>query len=420
MARILVIVDCYLPSLKSGARLIHDLSIEFRRQGHDVTILTPSDAIPRSLDLSFEDGVNIIRVQTKKIKGTSRILRAIREMRLSAILWRNAKGYLLSNPHDLIIFYSPTIFFGTIVRRLKSHWSCPSYLILRDIFPQWAVDAKILRKGLVWWYFRKKEIDQYGAANFIGVECAANLKYFSDNFRDAGYRVEVLYNWSSTEAVSLPLTGYRRPLGLHGKVIFLYGGNLGVVQDLDNLVRLASGLKRRDDIRIVLIGEGEERLRLEKLIVEMNLPNIQILGPVQQEEYMSILAEADVGLISLDRRLKTHNLTGKLLGYLKSGKPVLASVNQGNDLFEILGRHKAGFCVLNGDDAGLCEAALCLADDAELRADLGKNARTLLEQLFSAEAAVRQIVRNLPGRYPTVAPASNEGLDKTVVSVIGN
>jgi glycosyltransferase involved in cell wall biosynthesis len=277
---------------------------------------------------------------------------------------------------------------------------------LRDIFPQWAVDSGILKKGLVWRYFRKREAEQYGVADLIGVESPANLKYFADNFRNGSYRLEVLYNWASTEHRTFPSTGYRQRMGLDGKVVFLYGGNLGVVQDLDNLVRLADRIKAHRHIHILLVGEGSEVSRLEKSIAQMALSNIQILDPVPQENYMSMLAEADVGLISLDRRLKTHNLTGKLLGYLQSGKPVLASVNPGNDLFDILRRHGAGFCILNGDDEGLCSAALSLANNAALRARMSQNSRKLLEELFSVETAVRQIVQHLAPEQKTVVPAS--------------
>src|SRR5258708_20427153 len=147
--QILIIVDCYLPSLKSGAKLVHDLGVEFRRQGHEVSILTPSDAISEGLQVRTEDGLCIARVRTGTIKGTTKLFRAIREMRLSDTLWRRAKSFLLAKPVDLIVFYSPKIFFGGLVRCLKSRWGCPAYLILQDLFPQWFVDAGILRTGIM-------------------------------------------------------------------------------------------------------------------------------------------------------------------------------------------------------------------------------------------------------------------------------
>ena len=225
-------------------------------------MLTVSDTMSQPLQLSTEDGLRVARVKTKAIKGAKKVFRAIREARLSDTLWRHARSFLLANPADLIIFYSPTIFFGGLVQRLKSHWNCPAYLILRDIFPQWAVDIGILRKDLVWRYFRSKEIEQYGAADLIGVESPANLKYFAREFPQNPYRVQVLYNWAKPERRDVRTTGYREHLHLQRKVVFLYGGNLGVVQDLDNFVRLAESLSIYTQIHFLLVGEGSEVLKV--------------------------------------------------------------------------------------------------------------------------------------------------------------
>jgi glycosyltransferase involved in cell wall biosynthesis len=108
-----------------------------------------------------------------------------------------------------------------------------------------------------------------------------------------------------------------------------------------------------------------------------------------------MISEFDVGLISLDARLKTHNIPGKLLSYLYWGLPVLASVNPGNDLFDLLERRRAGFCVANGDDESLVTAAHRLADHPELRSAMGKNARQLLEDTFSVKVAAGQILAHL-------------------------
>jgi glycosyltransferase involved in cell wall biosynthesis len=399
---ILIVVVYYLPHLESTAKLIHDLGVEFRRHGHEVTILTPSDAISSAFQVSIEDDLRIVRVKTGKIKGSTRLFRAIREARLSATMWRRAKHFLSAIRADLIIFYSPTIFFGALVRRLKVRWGCPAYLILRDIFPQWAVDAGILRKGIVWRYFRKREIEQYEVADLIGVESQANLGYFARNFPDRRFPLQVLYNWTSLAHRDLPSTGYRERLGLKDKVIFLYGGNLGVVQDLDNILRLSTRLMPYRHVHFVLVGDGSESSRLKQIIAERDLFNIHILPAVPEHEYMSMLSEADVGLISLDRRLKTHNLPGKLLGYLYCGKPVLASINPGNDLFEILEKYQAGFCLINGDDDNLFGAALKLADDLEIRKSMGKNSREVLERLFLVEAAASQILNRFQGQADVV------------------
>ncbi len=393
--RILILVDCYLPSCKSGAKHIHDLGVEFQRQGHQVTVLTPSDTISQDLDVTDEQGLRIARVNTGRIKGTAKPIRALQQIRLSALLWRKARRFLVANPAELIIFYSPTIFFGALVRRLKAQWRCPSYLILRDIFPEWAVDAGILRRGLAWRFFRSKEVEQYDAADVIAVQSHGDLEYFARNFPLKRYRLEALRNWTPLHEPNLPHTNYRAELGLQGKVVFFYGGNLGVAQDVDNLVRLAASLVDHPQIYFLLVGEGSEAARVKNLIAARSLQNIQILPPVGQQEYLSMLSELDVGLLSLDRRLKTHNIPGKLLGYMYWGMPVLASLNPGNDLFRLLGQSQAGFCFVNGEDENLCAAALRLGSDPELRGTMGKNSRQLLERTFSVQVAVRQIMEHL-------------------------
>jgi O26/O145-antigen biosynthesis N-acetyl-L-fucosamine transferase len=393
--RLLILIDCYLPTMNSTAKLIHDLALEFGNLGHEVTILTPSHAIADAIQVRDEEGLRIARVRMGKIKGVPKIVRAIQEVRLSNVIWRRAQRFLRANPADAIIYYSPTIFFGALVRRLKSLWGCPSYLILRDIFPQWAVDSGILKKGIAWRFFRQKERAQYDAADVIAVQSRGDLRYFNEHFSGKNYRPTVLYNWARSREVGLPPTSYRNRLGLQDKVVFVYGGNLGVAQDVDNLIRLAASLIDRPEIHFLFVGEGTEMPRMERLIAARQLQNIHLLPAVGQHEYHAMLSECDVGLLSLDRRLTTHNVPGKLFGYMYWGKPVLASLNPGNDLFNLLGHKRAGFCLVNGDDANLTAAALQLASDVELRTQMGRNARSLLETTFSSRAAAEQILEEL-------------------------
>jgi O26-antigen biosynthesis N-acetyl-L-fucosamine transferase len=390
--RILIIADCYYPILNSGSKLIHDLGVGFAERGHEVMILTPSDAISDPVSVRVESGLRVIRVRKAATKGTNKFFRALREASLSSNLWNRAGKLLRADRADLIVFYSPTIFFAGLVRKLKGLWGCPAYLILRDIFPQWAVDAGLLNKGLVWRFFRRHEIRQYDASSVIGVQSPKNLEYFRANFEEQRYRLEVLYNWGSFPMVQQRHGEWRSRLGLVRKVIFFYGGNLGVAQDLGNVVGLAKRLAASQHIHFLLVGDGSEADKLKRSIVDLKLRNIDIIPTLPESDYMALLSEADVGLLCLDRRLKTHNLPGKLLGYMATSKPTLASINPGNDLFEILAKSQAGLCVLSGEDDKLCAAALELANNEELRMRMGRNSRALLGKLFSVEAAVDQIV----------------------------
>src|ERR1039458_10375777 len=173
--RILLLVVYSPPSTTSAAQMMRDLALEYVRQGHQVIVATASDTVEGTARITEEDGVTVVRAKTGNLKYANKAFRMWREGHLSATMWRNLCKFFQANPCDLIVFYSPTIFFGDLVNRLKTIWGCPSYLILRDIFPKWAVDAGLIRKGIVYRYIKRKELVQYAAADIIGVEAFGNL-----------------------------------------------------------------------------------------------------------------------------------------------------------------------------------------------------------------------------------------------------
>lgn len=403
--RVLILVDCYLPSPKSGAKLIHDLAEEFVRQGHETIVVTPDETLSAPRRTTIEDGITVVRVGSGRIKGAGKLLRAINEIRLSSIVWRACRDFFRETPCDVVVYYSPTIFFGELVRKLKRLWRCRTYLILMDIFPQWAVEAGVIREGsLPHRYFRRKEIQQYVVADGIGVQTPGNLEYFRRAGLSGRLHLEVLWPWSALHEGVIPQTDHRRRLGLEGKVVFFYGGNIGVAQDMDNVVRLAEGLQTEKDIHFVLMGSGSEVSRLSRVVKGHGLENVTMLPPVGQGEYMGVLSEFDVGLVSLGRGLKTQNVPGKMLGYLEGSMPVLASINPGNDLKVLIEGNDIGLVSINGESELFREHALRLARDRELRRRLGRNGRRLLEESFSTRRAAEQILGRLSAARDSRSP----------------
>lgn len=395
--RILLLVDCYLPSTKSSAKLVHDLGREFTQQGHDVWIACPDDTLSTPRQICREEGMTILRIRTGAIKGASRFVRGFNEARLSHTFWSAASDVFRANPCDLIVYYSPTIFFGGLVARLKQLWRCRSYLVLRDIFPQWALDAGVMRKGLAYAYFRRAELKQYAAADIIGVQSPANLDYF--HYRNQGLtanqHIEVLYNWTTLDEPEVPETHYREAWGLEDQTVFFYGGNIGVAQDMNNILRLACRLQDDTSVHFVIVGDGSEVPRLHREIQRLELENVLLKPAVGQQEYLGMLSEFDVGLMSLDRNLKTQNFPGKMLGYMYHALPLLASINPGNDLGKLVTSHEAGLVCLNGDDDRLAACARKLAEDPFLRKRLGLNGRRLLEEQFTVSRTAAQILEKV-------------------------
>ena len=392
--RICIVIDDYMPdSIKVGAKMVHELACEFKEEGHDVTVVTPVPKLKAKTEISTLDGVTVCRFKSGEIKNVGKVKRAINETLLSRYAWRSFKDHFKKNPHDLIIYYSPTIFWGGLVERLKKLWSAPSYLILRDLFPQWAIDQGLIREGSkIEKYFRYFEKKNYAAADIIGLMSQKNLESFKETVT-ADKKLEVLYNWAANVPVKAE-SDYKEKLGLTGKTVYFYGGNIGHAQDMMNIVRLAKNMQNETNAHFVLVGAGDEVELVREAIKQEKLDNMTLLPSVSQDAFKQMLAAFDVGLFTLHQDHSTHNFPGKLLGYIVQELPILGSVNAGNDLQEIVEEAGAGFVTVNGEDEKLLENALKLLDE-NTRREVGQNAKKLLESTFSVEAATRQILKNI-------------------------
>ena len=391
--KIFIVTDDYMPnSIKVGAKMLHELSCELVKQGNEVTVLTPGPYQKENLIHISLDDVNILKFKSNEIKNISKYKRAINESLLSLQAYRATKEYCKKNRHDLIIYYSPSIFFGHFVKQLKKMWRAKSYLILRDIFPQWAVDQGIIKKNsTVEKYFNYFENINYEAADTIGLMSKANLQWFKKHKRVSA-KLEILPNWASATPVS-STSKYRKKLNLEDKVIYFYGGNMGHAQDMMNIVRLAKRMQIHKEAHFLLVGAGDEVDLIKDAIKKYNLSNITLLPAVSQHEFKLMLAEADVGLFTLHKEHKTHNFPGKLLGYMVQSMPILGSVNPNNDLQNVIEEANAGFVTINGEDQKLYENAKVLLN-ADLRKIIGSNAKALLDTTFSINAVIDKIMPN--------------------------
>ena len=391
--RICLVVDDYLPvSKKVAGKMMHELAVEFLSRGHDVTVITPDSDIKLKYEISKLDGVTVCRFKSGKIKNVSKLKRAINETLLGYQAWRACKLYFKENPHDFIVYYSPTIFWGTLVSRLKKIWGVSSYLVLRDFYPQMFVDEGHIHKhSPIAYYFRFFEWLSYQAADTIAIESPKNLEWFTKN-KVVKKPLVLLYNWAADDPGFSEVGHYRKTLGLQDKVVYFYGGNIGPQQDMMNIIRLARAMRFEEKAHFVLVGEGFALPLVRNALEKKNLNNLTLLSPVSQEEFKKMLSEFDVGLFSLNRDHTTHNIPGKLLGYMVQEKPILGSINRNNDLESILGQSGAGFITINGDDDAFLKNALKLMRDSELRKTMGGNSKKLLEDLFSVQRAADTIL----------------------------
>ena len=392
---IALIADTFPPLRTSGAVQLRDLSREFVRQGHTLTVMLPAADLEESWTLEKMDGVQILRLKAPKTKDINYVRRTVAELLMPFAMRKNlSKSPLSAVKWDGVVWYAPSIFHGPLAKTLKSANNARGYLIIRDIFPDWAADMGLMGRGVPFWFFKSVANYQYSVADVIGVQTTGNAVYFDQWSTGSGRRLEVLQNWLADApvgycSIDVSLT----PLA--GRKIFVYAGNMGVAQGMSVLIDLAERLESRDDIGFLFVGRGSNAQYLASEVRRRELGNVLFLDEIEPDEIPGLYAQCDVGIVALHHDHKTHNIPGKFLTYMQSGLPVLATINPGNDLAAIISNENVGLVSTDGSVETLQRLTEELADDSRSRQNISARCRALYKRQFSPEIAVEQIIAAL-------------------------
>lgn len=393
---VLIVTDAYFPSRTSVAVLLYELSQTFIQEKVSVSIIVPSAAQSEPIIFMEQEGCQIISVKALPTKDLNYARRTLNEFMNSWIIWGSLKrsSQFSKLTIDGVIWYSPSIFWGPLVKRLKQYFQCRSYLILRDMFPDWALHLGIIKKGLPYLFLKAVEHYQYEQANTIGIQSPNNLLYFQQHHPDVKAKLEVLWNWAR------PLhTIAKAPCSIHvsqtpiaGRVIFVYAGNIGVAQGIQTFLQLIESLKDSSDIGFLIVGRGSEAQAIKQAVHHQDLHNAVVFDEIAPFEIPGLFDQCDVGLMFLDRRHQTHNIPGKFVTYLQSGLPVLAIVNPGNDLLELIPEHKIGVADDGEDLVVLSQKVLTLAKQVREDTQMTDRCKALANSLFESKAIAHQIL----------------------------
>lgn len=328
-----------------------DLMRKFRDEGHNVYIVTPYErqfALPTSL--SEVDGIHLLGVRTLNIQKTNIIEKGIGTILLEAQFNRAIKKYLSHVNFDLILYSTPPITFTDVVRNLKKGTpSAISYLLLKDIFPQNAVDLGMFSKNsLIYWYFRQKEIGLYKHADYIGCMSPANVEFvLRHNSFLVHERVEIAPNSIELkkDPINIDRESIRKKYDLPiDRPIFIYGGNLGKPQGIDFLIQCLNANCQRNDCHFLIVGNGTEYHKLENWFINTKTDNVSLFPRLPKEDYDALVQSCDIGLIFLDHRFQIPNYPSRLLSYLEYKMPIIAATDINTDIGTIAEKNGYGYC----------------------------------------------------------------------------
>lgn len=334
-----------------------DLLREFIKNGHNVYAVCPSERrnSEKTNLRKFGDSA-ILTVKTFNIQKTNILEKGIGTLAIKGQFIKAIKNFFKGIKFDLILYPTPPITLYGVVKYFKKRNNAKTYLMLKDIFPQNAVDLGLMEtaglKGLIYKYFRKQEKKLYAISDRIGCMSQANVDYVIKHNQEVDKaKVEVFPNCIEVNEISLTeeekkniRLKYNLPLD---KKIFVYGGNLGKPQGIPFIIECLKAEKDNNDVYFLMIGDGTEYSKLEQYSKESNQENFKLLRRLPTEEFDRVIASCDVGLIFLDHRFTIPNFPSRLLSYMQAGLPVLACTDTATDI---------GKVIVDGDFGWWCES----------------------------------------------------------------
>ena len=384
-----------------------DLLRKFHEKGHNVYIISPVERRYQKPTKYYqlEDRIGLLKLKIGNVQKTNFIEKGISTVTLEAKFIAGIKKYFSDIKFDLVLYSTPPITLQKAVNYVKQRDKATTYLMLKDIFPQNAVDIGILTKkgikGALYQYFRWKEKKLYEEADYIGCMSQANVDYIiKNNPYLSKEKVEVCPNAieiiKNNDIVAEDnMAAIRDKLGISpDKVLFVYGGNLGKPQGIDFLMSCLKAVKTEEQAYFLIIGSGTEYPKLEHFFKEEKLANAKLLKEFPKKEYEAMLESTDVGLIFLDKRFTIPNFPSRLLSYLEAGIPVLAATDKNTDIGTIIVENEFGFWCESRNVDEFVTGVRKFLKDTKLRKEMGIRGRKFLEENWTSEQDYEIIMKH--------------------------
>jgi glycosyltransferase involved in cell wall biosynthesis len=379
--------------------IYQDLLRKFVDEGHNVTIVAPLERRKKTAtNLKISENVTILQVKTFNVQKTNILEKGIGTLAIEYQYLNAIKKYLGDSKFDLVLYSTPPITFFKVIDFIKKRDDAFSYLLLKDIFPQNAVDMKMIKKGgLLHKIFRRKERKLYAISDAIGCMSKANADFvLKHNPEISSVKVEVNPNSIEPKFIDHPegkkneiKIKYALPLD---KKIFVYGGNLGKPQGLDFLLDSISEIKIPEAF-FLIVGNGTEFNKIKQWFLTNNPKNAALIKSLPKDDYDCLLAACDVGMVFLHRDFTIPNFPSRLLSYLEMKLPILVASDAATDIGTEVEKNNCGIKVEAGDIKAMKEAIteFCEMEESDFRL-LKNNARCYLENEFLVEYSFQKIV----------------------------
>ena len=332
-----------------------DLLKKFVQEGHKVYVVGALEKrTGQATELGIEQGINVLRVRVGNITKTNVFEKGVSTLTLGYLYKKAIDKYWNELSFDLILYTTPPITIARLVSELKKKYNAYTYLLLKDIFPQNAIDIGILSptgwKGIVYRYFKHIEKRLYRISDKIGCMSKANMDFILKNNGDiVKDKLELCPNTidivqdSDIHKDDAILEKYKIP---KDKYLLLYGGNFGKPQNVDYIVDAIDSCSDIEAVHFILCGSGTEFSKIDLYIKNTNPKHVTVIDCLlPYEEYSCLVASCDVGMLFLDYRFTIPNFPSRLLDYMNYGLPVIAATDVNTDVGKVIMEENFGWWV---------------------------------------------------------------------------
>ena len=380
-----------------------DLMRKFRNEGHDVYIIYPRERrLGLPTELKNDSRVHALGVKTLNVTKTNIIEKGIGQVMLESQFKSALKRYFGKVKFDIILYSTPPITFTKVIKYAKKfNPDSMTYLLLKDIFPQNAVDLGMLTttgvKGILYKSFRKKEKELYKISDYIGCMSPANVEYVLKHNPEIDPKtVEVAPNSYdvSDNIQHTTYNGIREKYNLPtDKPIFIYGGNMGKPQGIPFLLECMKVVADRTDCHFVIVGSGTEYPKLEEWVNKAKPKAVSLYKHLPKAEYDALASSCDVGMIFLDYRFTIPNYPSRLLPYLMEHKPIIAVTDPNCDTGTIAEANGYGYyCPSNSVIKFVETVDKMLSSDIK---QMGENAYRFFLNNYTTEHTYNAIMKHV-------------------------
>lgn len=332
-----------------------DLMRLFVRNGHKVHIVSPLERrMGRKTEMYESGGAQVLCVRTLNIQKTNHFIEKGLGLLLLEYQYMHAINRFWGNIRfDLVLYVTPPITLNRVIRHIKQRDKARTYLLLKDIFPQGAVDLGAFSQRSVFYrLFRRKEREMYRLSDHIGCTSPANVEFVLRHNPDVDAR-KVHVNPNSIEVQEQRVVDkntVREKYGLPmDRPIFIYGGNLGRPQGIDFLLQMLEQYEYDASLFFVVAGSGTEYPKIESWFLTHRPQNARLQPYLPKEEYDLLVQSCDVGMIFLDRRFTVPNTPSRLLSYIEYKMPVIIASDLNTDIGRIAEENGFGVWSESGD-----------------------------------------------------------------------